>query len=54
VEAEESSPIIETALIADEIRAIFLFHENSLIFTAQGVHKAGFFCPPASAFIHCD
>ena len=54
MEAEECSPILETALIANKMRAIFLLHENSSIPKAQGIRKAGFLCPPARSFIHCD
>ena len=53
-ETEESSPLLETALIAYELRPVFLSHERDPISAAQGIHKAGFLCPPACTFILRD
>lgn len=53
-EAKEGLPILETALIAYEMTVMFLSHECYSISKAQGIHKAGFLCPPANAFIYCD
>jgi hypothetical protein len=53
-DAEEGSPILEPALIADKVRPVFLSHEGDPISIAQRIHKAGFFRAPAYAFILCD
>ena len=53
-EAEEGSPILETALIARKLRPVFFSREVDPISAAQGIHKAGFLCSPACAFIRRD
>lgn len=50
LEAEEGVPILETTLIARELRPMFLSHEGCPISTEQGIHETGFLCPPACAF----
>ena len=47
-------PILETALIARKLRPVFPPHEGDPISAAQGIHEAGFLCPPACAFIRRD
>ena len=47
-------PILETALITYKLRPVFLSHEGDPISAAQRIHKAGFLCPPACAFILRD
>jgi hypothetical protein len=54
LEAEEGLAILEPALIACELRPVFLSHEGHPISTAQGIHKAGFLCPPTFAFFPRD
>ena len=54
LEEEEGLPILETALIARKLRPVFLTHECHPISAAQGIHEAGFLCPPASPFIFRD
>jgi hypothetical protein len=46
--------ILETALIARKLRPVFSSHEGDPISAAQGIHEAGFLCPPACAFIPRD
>ena len=51
---EEGLPIHETGLIARKMRPVFSSHEDYPLSGAQGIHEAGFLCPPACAFIPRD
>jgi hypothetical protein len=46
--------VLESGLIAEKIRLVFFSHEGYPISGAQGIHEAGFLCPPAFAFILRD
>jgi hypothetical protein len=54
LETEEGVPILETGLIARELRPVLLSHEGHPISAEQGIHEAGLLHPPALVFFLRD